>query len=251
MSIAHDKFITSQQQLNAASIKIDLQATALVIIDMQEYFLNPASPLCRFGEKRMPGLRAYFLEQAETVVTPNLRRLLEFFRTQHLRVIHTTAASELPDGQDWIPTLHQANTVAREQIGEAVFPARTDPWARIVEPLVPRPEEVIINKTTYSAFTATSLDGLLRNLRIETLVLGGVVTNRCVETTARDATDRGYQVIVLADASATYSPEAQEATLLSLQGAYGYVRTTDEVVVLLKHALPGGGDATMSTDVEG
>jgi nicotinamidase-related amidase len=172
MSMAHDKFIASQQQLNAVPIKINLQTIALVIIDMQEYFLNPASPLCRFGEKRMPGQRAYFLEQGETVVIPNLRRLLEFFRTQHLRVIHTTAASELPDGQDWIPTLHQTNTVAREQVGEAVFPARTDPWARIVEPLTPRPEEVIINKTTYSAFTATSLDGLLRNLHIETLVLG-------------------------------------------------------------------------------
>jgi nicotinamidase-related amidase len=239
MSMAHDMFIASQQQLNAVPIKIDLQTTALVIIDMQEYFLNPASPLGRFGEKRMPGLRHYFLEQGATVVIPNLRRLLECFRTQHLRVIHATAASELPDGQDWIPTLHQTNMVAQEQIGEVVYPARTDPWARIVAPLTPRPEEVIVNKTTYSAFTATSLDGLLRNLRIETLVLGGVVTNRCVETTARDATDRGYQVIVLGDATATYSPEAQEATLLSLEGAYGYVRTTDEVVALLKQALPG------------
>jgi nicotinamidase-related amidase len=238
--MAHEKFIASQRQLNAAPIKIEPQTTALVIIDMQEYFLNPASPLCRFGERRMPGLRAYFLEQVDTVVLPNLRRLLEFFRTHHLRVIHTTAASELPDGQDWIPTLHRTNVVAREQIGEAVFPARTDPWARIVEPLTPHSEEVIINKTTYSAFTATSLDGLLRNLHIETLVLGGVVTNRCVETTARDATDRGYQVIVLDDASATYSPEMQEATMLSLQGAYGYVRKTAEVLMLLKQALPVG-----------
>ena len=240
MSVAHDKFIASQQQLNAVPVQVDPQTTALLIIDMQEYFLNPASPLGRFGEKRRPGLRHYFLEQAATVVLPNLRRLLECFRTQHLRVMHATAASELPDGQDWIPTLHQTNTVAREQIGEAVFPARTDPWARIVAPLTPRPEEVVINKTTYSAFTATSLDGLLRNLHIETLVLGGVVTNRCVETTARDATDRGYQVIVLGDATATYSPELQEATLLSLQGAYGYVRTTDEVLALLKRAFTGG-----------
>jgi len=234
MSLAHDKFIAAQQQLNAARIKLDRQTTALLIIDMQEYFLNPASPLGRFGESQTPGLRHYFLEQATTVVLPNLCRLLEFFRTQHLRVIHATAASELPDGQDWIPILHRTNAVARERIGEAVFPARTDPWARIVGPLTPAPEEVIINKTTYSAFTATSLEGLLRNLRIETLVLGGVVTNRCVETTARDAADRGYQVIVLADASATYSPEMQEATLLSLQGAYGYVRRTEDVMALLQ-----------------
>ena len=240
MSLAHEKFIESQKQRNAAPVKVDLQTTVLVIIDMQEYFLNPASPLCRFGERRMPGLWDYFLAQAETVVIPNLRRLLEFCRTHHLRVMHTTAASELPDGQDLIPTWHRTNTVAREQIGEAVFPARTDPWARIVEPLTPRPEEVVINKTTFSAFTSTSLDGLLWNLRIETLVLGGVATNRCVETTARDATDRGYQVILLDDASATLSPELQEATMLSLQGSYGYVRMTDDVLAPLKQALPVG-----------
>ncbi|MDP6341976.1 MAG: isochorismatase family cysteine hydrolase, partial [Alphaproteobacteria bacterium] len=89
------------------------------------------------------------------------------------------------------------------------------------------------NKTTYGAFASTGLDASLRNLGIETLVLGGVVTNRCVETTMRDATDRGYRVILVDDGTATFSPEMQAATTLSLQGAYGFVRQTDEVLGLL------------------
>jgi nicotinamidase-related amidase len=207
---------------------------------MQEWPTNPTSPFWRYGERRTPGLRDYFLAQVERAVIPNLRRLLDFFRMHRLRVIHTTIASELPDGEDWIPTLRRTNAVAREEIGEAVFPSRTDRWARIVEALTPRPGEVVINKTTYSAFTSSGLAVLLRNLRIETLVLGGIITNRCVETTAREATDRGYRVILLEDASATYSPELQEATMLSLQGSYGYVRMTDEVLALLEQALPVG-----------
>jgi nicotinamidase-related amidase len=240
MSLAHDAFIEWQKQRNAAAVHLDLQSTALVIIDMQEWATNPVSAFCRYGERRMPGLRDYFLAQVERVVIPNLRHLLDFFRVHRLRVIHTTIASELPDGRDWIPTLRRTNAVAREEIGEVVFPARTDPWARIVDALTPRPDEVVINKTTYSAFTSTGLDCLLRNLHIETLVLGGIITNRCVETTARDATDRGYRVILLEDASATYSPELQEATMLSLQGSYGYVRRTNEVLALLEQALPVG-----------
>ena len=99
---------------------------------------------------------------------------------------------------------------------------------------------MIINKTTYSSFASTGLDGTLRNLGIETLVIGGVVTNVCVETTARDAADKGYQVILVDDASGAHSPEQQEATMLSLQGSYGYVGMTDDVLALLEQALSVG-----------
>jgi nicotinamidase-related amidase len=82
----------------------------------------------------------------------------------------------------------------------------------------------------------------LRNLGIKTLILGGVVTNRCVETTMRDGTDRGYRVILVDDGSATYSQEMQDATTLSLQGAYGFVRQTDEVLSLLAQSAPEPAD---------
>jgi len=69
-----------------------------------------------------------------------------------------------------------------------------------------------------------------------------VVTNVCVETTARDAADRGYDIVLLDDGCAAFSPEIHEATLLSFQGPFGRVRTADEVLLLLK-----GGEVSPSS----
>ena len=236
MSTAQDIFAAAQKKLNAAPIEIDPASTALLIIDMQEYFVNPQSPFSRMLERRMSGLGGYFQDRSKSMVEPNLKRLLDFFRANKLRVIFTTVASECADGSDWAPAFKRMNDEAQTSIGETALPAKADPWARMVEALEPNADEVVINKTTFGAFASTGLDATLRNLGIKTLVLGGVVTNRCVETTMRDATDRGYRVILLDDGSATYSQEMQDAATLSLQGAYGFVRQTDEVLSLLASA---------------
>ncbi len=238
MSLAHEKYVAFQQQRNAAPVQIDPRKTALLIIDMQEYFLNPSSPFSRACEALVPGVLDYFQERGRTVVEPALRRLLAFFRAHGLRVLYTTVASELADGQDLMPIFQQRNAAAREQIGTATIPSRADPWARIVSALEPRPNEIVINKTTYGTFNSTGLDHTLRFLGIDTLMVGGVVTNVCVETTARDAADMGYQVLLVDDACAAFSPEIHEATLLSFQGPFGRVRMADEVLALLERALP-------------
>ena len=246
MTTAHDRYIAAQNKLNAMPMEVDLATTALLIIDMQEYFVNPQSPFSRMIERRTSGLGEYFQERSKAMVEPNLKKLLDFFRSGQHRVIFTTVASESPDGGDWSPAFRRMNEMAQAQLGEAAFPAKTDPWARMVEALEPTADEVVINKTTYGAFASTGLDATLHNLGIETLVLGGVVTNRCVETTVRDATDRGYRVLMVDDGTATFSQEMQDATTLSLQGAYGLVRQTDEVLSLLVQSPARGLD-----DVEG
>jgi nicotinamidase-related amidase len=230
---AHDKFVAWQIKRNSASFEIDLATTALIIIDMQEYFLNPQSPFSRCMERKESGLLDYFLKRSRTTVEPNLKRLLDCFRAHGSRVIFTTVASEYPDGQDLSPTFQRMNAEARQQIGDVIHPPRTDPWARITDTLAPVENEAVVNKTTFGSFASTGLDGMLRNLGIETLVIGGVVTNRCVETTARGATDRGYRVILVDDGTATFSQEFQDMTMHSLMGAYGFVRTTDELLALL------------------
>ena len=236
VTVAHERYLAAQGRLNAASIKLDRATTALLIIDMQEYFINPQSPFSRNIERRTSGLGEYLQDRSKSLVEPNLKRLLDKFRANKQRVIFTTVASESPDGADWAPAFKRMNDESQGQIGEPAMPAKTDPWARIVDALEPREDEVVINKTTYGAFASTGLDATLRNLGIETLVLGGVVTNRCVETTMRDATDRGYGVVLVDDGSATFSQEMQDATTLSLQGAYGFVRQTDDVLYLLEPA---------------
>lgn len=238
MSLAHDKYLELQRQRNRAPLQMQPRRTALVIIDMQEYFLNPHSPFARSCEAQVPGVLAYFQERGRHLVEPALQRLLAFFRTHDLRVIYTTVASELADGSDLMPILQQRNATTQEQMGGASIPPRHDAWAQIVTCLEPHANELVINKTTYGTFSSTGLDHTLRNLGITTLIIGGVVTNVCVETTARDAADRGYQVILLDDACAAYSPEIHDATLLSFQGPFGRVRQTDEVIALLEQALP-------------
>lgn len=233
MTEAHEKFVAWQSKRNAVPIEIDLAMTALLVIDMQEYFLNPQSPFARSMERRASGFADYYLERSSKTVEPNLQRLLTRFRDRGGRVIFTTVASEFPDGQDLSPTFQRMNAEAKGEIGAVVFPPRNDPWARVVDSLAPLESEAVINKTTFGGFASTGLDGALRNLGIDTLVIGGVVTNRCVETTARDATDRGYRVILVDDGTATFSPELQEMTMLSLMVSYGFVRTTDEVLALL------------------
>lgn len=233
MSSAHDKYVALQAHRNATPLTLDPRATALLIIDMQEYFLNPASPFSRAYERIVPGVLGHFQERGRGVVEPSLRRLLDHFRAHKLRIVYTTVASELPDGGDLMPIFQQRNATARAAEGDAAIPPRTDAWARIVSVLEPRPDELVVNKTTYGTFNSTGLDHALRSLGIASLVIGGVVTNVCVETTARDAADRGYDVVLLDDGCAAFSPEIHEATLLSFQGPFGRVRKTDEVLALL------------------
>lgn len=233
MTEAHDRFVAWQTERNAAPLAIDPATTALVIIDMQEFFVNPHSPFARYINRRAPGYGDYYLARSRELVEPNLKRILDRFRDSAGRVIFTTVASEFADGQDLSPTFRWMNAEAKEQIGDVVFPPRDDPWARVVDGLAPLEGEAVINKTTFGGFASTGLDGALRNLGIDTLVIGGVVTNRCVETTARDATDRGYRVILVDDGTATYSQELQDMTMLSLMVSYGFVRSTDEVLALL------------------
>ncbi len=234
MTSAHERFIAAQNKLNSAPIEIDLSTTALLIIDMQEYLLNPQSPFSRIMERRAEGLVEYFQDRSISVVVPNIQRLLSVFRAAKQRVIFTTVASEAQDGSDWSPPFKRMNAEAQEQLGERALPAKTDPWARIVDDLEPAADEVVINKTTYGAFSSTGLDATLRNMGTKTIVLAGVVTNRCVETTMRGAADRGYRVILVDDATAAFSQELQDASTLSLTGAYGFVRQTDETINLLQ-----------------
>jgi biuret amidohydrolase len=238
VSTAHDRYMALQRRRNEIPLSLDPRTTALVIVDMQEYFLNPASPFSRTCESVVPGVLGHFQERGRGVVEPSLRRLLDFFRAHGLRVIYTTVASELPDGGDLMPIFQTRNAASRDAVGEAAIPPRADAWARIVAALEPRPGELVVNKTTYGTFNSTGLDHTLRSLGITALVVGGVVTNVCVETTARDAADRGYDVVVLDDGSAAFSPEIHEATLLSFQGPFGRVRTSDEVLAHLAAGTP-------------
>src|SRR6185312_8058821 len=124
MSTAHEKYTALQRHRNAGPLALDPRTTALVIIDMQEYFVNPASPFSRASDAIVPGVLSHFQERGRGVVEPSLRRLLDFFRARGLRVVYTTVASELPDGGDLMPIFQQRNAATRAAMGDAAIPRR-------------------------------------------------------------------------------------------------------------------------------
>ena len=100
--------------------------------------------------------------------------------------------------------------------------------------LAPRAGETTIQKTTFGAFNGSNIDQVLRLLGIETLVITGISTNACVETTARDAADRGYACVIVDEATADYDEQARDAALRGFHFNFGRVAATvDDVVAAL------------------
>jgi nicotinamidase-related amidase len=114
---------------------------------------------------------------------------------------------------------------------------RGEPGHDIIPELYPFPGEPVIDKPGKGAFYATELDALLRNFGIQHLLVCGVTTEVCVNTTVREANDRGYRCVVLADCCASYFPEFHRMGLdmIQAQGAiFGWVSDSQSALAVLK-----------------
>lgn len=213
---------------------LDPTRTALVIIDVQNRTVKPEyRGIAALLEQKYPEVSSYYLERAWNVVVPNNLRLLEFFRAHGLRVVFTTVGPVLPDGRDWVSPLREGfDAMERETGVRAMHPVGT-PGHALIDELRPRSGELVIHKTTSSAFTSTGIDLTLRTLGIDTLICSGLVTNACVEMTARDAADRGYKVVMVDDACLTFDRELHDACLRAFAIFLGNVRSTAEVLAEL------------------
>ncbi len=142
------------------------------------------------------------------MVLPRLRLALEHAREARLEVIHTVIANLTADGRD------RSLDYKRSGLGFA-----PDSWeARVIEPLAPRPDELVLPKSSSSPFNSTSLDYLLRNIGITELVVAGLLTDQCIDHTVKDAADRGYLVTCLSDACMAESAERHRAALNCFRG---------------------------------
>jgi len=200
--------------------------TALVIVDMQKYYLLPQSAYCGYFSAMQPGCLDYIHQRCQSTVIPNIIELLNFFKLNESPVIFLKLCGQSPDRKD----LHRffANTWEKGKSAgyENVYPVESDQMADIIDELNPRPNEkniFIINKTTFSPFACTDIDKRLKETDIQTLVFTGIATSQCVETSARDSSDRGYDVIHIEDAQADYSDAFHNASLFASQGVCGGV----------------------------
>lgn len=195
--------------------------TALVVIDMQRYYLSGESPFHRYFESLSPGCMSYIGRRCDETVVPAITVLLDHFRSQMAPVVYCRLCGTDPERRDLHRFFRDTYVRARAHGYDNVYPLSTDPFSQVDDRIAPRPGEAVFNKTTFSAFASSAIDDYLKRRRIGTLVFAGLATSQCVETSARDASDRGYAVIHVADAQADYSEDVHYASLYSSQGVCG------------------------------
>jgi biuret amidohydrolase len=220
------KPVTIESEPTAQSI--DLARTALIIIDMQRDFLEAGGFGAALGND---------VSLLKAAVGP-CRAVLAAARELGLLVIHTREGHR-PDLSD-APRHKLERGDPATRIG-ALGPmgrilVRGEPGHDIIPELYPKGGEPVIDKPGKGAFYQTDLDLMLRNRGIEALLVGGVTTEVCVNTTVREANDRGYRCIVLADCCASYFPEfhAMGLAMIKAQGGiFGWVATSQSLLEAL------------------
>jgi nicotinamidase-related amidase len=209
----------------------DRNAIALVVIDMQRDFTEHGG----FGESLGNDVRRL------QAIVPTVKQLIEGFRVSRLPVIHTMECHR-PDLSDLPPAKRdRGNPVLR--IGDRGPMGRVliagEPGTAILDELAPMPGEIVIEKPGKGAFYATSFGDDLKRLGVRQLVFAGVTTEVCVQTTMREANDRGYECLLAEDASESYFPEFKAATLAMIRaqgGIVGWTATTGDVLTGLRAA---------------
>ncbi|MFX0020255.1 MAG: cysteine hydrolase family protein [Promethearchaeota archaeon] len=232
-----EKINAFYQFIQGQKIDINPKTTALIVIDMQKYQVKKDYIAYKAMNNITPGILDYFVKEVELKVTPNLRNLIEFCHEVDIPVIYTKYSSFMPDGSDFPKAVKLENDFTKKLLGEVAFPHISHPSSDIIDELKPEERDFVLQKNTSGTFVSTRLDGFLRNMEIETILVSGVVTNFCVHSTAREASDYGFQVIIVEDCCAAWTPEIHRATLESFGLMYGYVSTHEKVIRKISRTL--------------
>lgn len=220
---------------------VDWGRAALLVVDLQNYGCNPDVGLVRMLSLRHPELAGYYVSRLTETVIPNALRLVEAFRGAGRQVAFTRHGPLFADGRDLIPLRRRRDTSALAQTGTPTLWHRGTYEHEVIEALRPSADDLVLDKNTSSAFNSTGIEWLLRNLGVETLVVAGMATDMCVETTARDAADRGFATIVVEDATATFVERHHRAALSGFARVFGQVWSTRDVLRALARAVAPGG----------
>jgi len=205
-------------------------ACALLIIDMQRDFLEPGG----FGE-----MLGNDVSQLRRTIAPN-QRLLATWRANGLQVLHTREGHR-PDLTD-LPPVKKIRGRSKTTIGDAGpmgrILVRGESGHDIIPELYPLPAEPVIDKPGKGAFYSTDLHSILQHLGIRQLIVTGVTTEVCVNTTVREANDRGYDCLVPADCVGSYFPEFHDMGLKMIKaqgGIFGWVSDSAKILSALAY----------------
>ncbi len=197
------------RKYNTHRMKLRKKSACLLVIDMQNEFLREDGVI--------------FFHYAAQIV-PNVKRMVTACRKVGVPVVFTAHVHENPqiDGgmtAEWWPEIKEGKCLLRGTSGVDIY-----------DEIKPLAKEKVIYKHRYSAFYNTDLEIYLRGLGVTDIMITGVLTNVCCESTARDAFFRDFRVFFLADATATSEPEFHVATLKNLAYAFAYITTTESML---------------------
>ncbi len=201
------------QFLGTLEDKVAPENAALVVVDVQNDFCADEGVFGKAGND---------LSMVQKAV-PNLQRLIASARACGVPVIFVQA---IYDAVYLAPAWHERNA----RIGFQAPRCLSNTWGADFYKVAPIPGEAVVRKHRYSAFVDTELDLILRSRGIRTVIVAGVASNICVESTARDAFMKDYYVVFMDDASATYNQAHHETTLANIAFAFGTVTTVGEVL---------------------
>jgi nicotinamidase-related amidase len=206
---------------------IDPARTAVLVIDMVEWQVP------RSDRPDLPREMAYYAERLETVVIPRTRELIAAGREAGATIAYVRCGAARFDAMDAIPQFREV------LVQRGAFEGTRQ--TAVIPELAPQPGDIDLLKTGTGAFTSTALDQRFRNVGIEHVLYTGVITNACVLASLTAGFDLGYYGYMVADATATVSPDIQSMTETIVDFVLGQVVVTDTAVAWLQGDHHDGG----------
>lgn len=213
--------------LTTLAEKVRPEYTAILLVDVQNDFCAEGGAMHKEGRD---------VTAVKAMVT-RLGRLVEAARAAKVRCVWIR--NTYNTASNWYLSEVWLEQAKRRRNGAYIdYPVCGDgEWGREFYQIQPRPDEAIVTKHRYGAFESTDLDLVLRSMGIRTVIMTGVATNVCVETTARQAFLKDYYVVFTNDCTATYSQASHEATLFNIDQYFGQVVSADEVMACWPNAV--------------
>ena len=209
----------------------------LLVVDLQRYYVEPEANFRRYPESRDPDSFQYVAARCRDIVIPNVKVLLGHFRKNQWPVIFLRLCGEKPDRSDLHPIFRRSFERAEQAGYPGLYPLASEALADVIPEVAPLDSETVIDKVTFSGFTSSPLEDVLIELEPGELVFCGLATSQCVDTTARDASDRGYRIVHVGDAQADYSETSHRAALFASQGVCGgCITSTEEIIATYRPA---------------
>ena len=206
---------------------------ALMTIDMQYMDAHRDGWMGRVAKAQ--GKESVLAQRYEAIdaALPNIRRVQDAFRASGQEVIHVRIAFRTEDGREagraYMPSPHEQQYPRDERDDE------------ILEEVAPQGDELVFSKTSSSVFNTTDVQRVLWNLGTRHIVFTGLVTDGCVELSARDAADRGFRVTLVEDACCSSTPEAHDDAIQRMtDGGFVVACSTDEAVAKASALAPAG-----------